>query len=204
MNKCKKLINKLKMIEYEIQLKKQGKNAEIWLKCNSLIDEDIINKLYEASRFGVKIELIIRGVCCLRPKLKGLSENINVRSIVGRFLEHSRIYCFSNGFGMPSNKAKVYISSADIMPRNFDRRYEVMVPILNKTVHKQILNQIMVANLKDNTQSWHILPNGKYSKILEEGEPISAHQYFMSNPSLSGRGKSIKYNKPKDLLFKKK
>ncbi len=194
----------LSLIENEISKKVKGKKSEIWFKCNSLIDEQVINKLYKASQVGVKIELIVRGVCCLRPQIKGLSENINVRSIVGRFLEHSRIYCFSNGYSMPSSKAKIFISSADIMPRNFDRRYEVMVPILNQTVHKQILNQIMVANLKDNTQTWEMKPSGEYSRIKEGKPAISAHTYFMSNPSLSGRGKSIKIKKPKDLVFKNK
>ena len=193
----------INLIENEINNKIKGKKSEIWLKCNSLIDEEIINKLYKASQMGVKIELIVRGVCCLRPQIKGLSENINVRSIVGRFLEHARIYCFSNGNSMPSTKAKVFISSADIMPRNFDRRYEVMVPILNKTVHKQILNQIMVANLTDNTQAWTMKASGEYSRIKNNTSSISAHDYFMANPSLSGRGKSIKDNKPKDLVFKK-
>ena len=194
----------LTLIDNEISNKLRGKKSEIWFKCNSLIDEEVINKLYKASQVGVKIELIVRGVCCLRPKIKGLSENISVRSIVGRFLEHSRIYCFSNGHSMPSSKAKIFISSADIMPRNFDRRYEVMVPILNQTVHKQILNQIMVANLKDNTQAWEMKSSGEYSRIKEDKSPISAHNYFMSNPSLSGRGKSIKIKKPKNLLFKNK
>ena len=194
----------LTLIDNEISNKLKGKKSEIWFKCNSLIDEEVINKLYKASQMGVKIELIVRGVCCLRPQIKGLSENISVRSIVGRFLEHSRIYCFSNGHSMPSSKAKIFISSADIMPRNFDRRYEVMVPILNQTVHKQILNQIMVANLKDNTQAWEMKSSGEYSRIKEGKSPISAHNYFMSNPSLSGRGKSIKIKKPKDLVFKNK
>ena len=192
------------LIEKEISNNVTGKKSEIWFKCNSLIDEEVINKLYKASQMGVKIKLIVRGVCCLRPQIKGLSENIIVRSIVGRFLEHSRIYCFSNGHSMPSSRAKVFISSADIMPRNFDRRYEVMVPILNQTVHKQILNQIMVANLKDNTQAWQMKPSGEYSRIKEDKTSISAHNYFMSNPSLSGRGKSIKIKKPKDLVFKNK
>ena len=194
----------LTLIDNEISHKVKGKKSEIWFKCNSLIDEKVINKLYKASQMGVKIELIVRGVCCLRPKIKGLSENISVRSIVGRFLEHSRIYCFSNGHSMPSSRAKIFISSADIMPRNFDRRYEVMVPILNQTVHKQILNQIMVANLKDNTQAWEMRSTGEYSRIKDGNPPISAHNYFMSNPSLSGRGKSIKIKKPKDLFFKNK
>ncbi len=194
----------LTLIDNEISNKLTGKKSEIWFKCNSLIDEEVINKLYKASQMGVKIELIVRGVCCLRPQIKGLSENISVRSIVGRFLEHSRIYCFSNGHSMPSSKAKIFISSADIMPRNFDRRYEVMVPILNQTVHKQILNQIMVANLKDNTQAWEMKSSGEYSRIKEGKSPISSHNYFMSNPSLSGRGKSIKIKKPKNLSFKNK
>ena len=194
----------LTLIDNEISNKLRGKKSEIWFKCNSLIDEEVINKLYKASQVGVKIELIVRGVCCLRPKIKGLSENISVRSIVGRFLEHSRIYCFSNGHSMPSSRAKIFISSADIMPRNFDRRYEVMVPILNQTVHKQILNQIMVANLKDNTQAWEMKSSGEYSRIKEGKSPISSHDYFMSNPSLSGRGKSIKIKKPKNLPFKNK
>ncbi len=194
----------LTLIDNEISNKVKGRKSEIWFKCNSLIDEEVINKLYKASQMGVKVELIVRGVCCLRPKIKGLSENISVRSIVGRFLEHSRIYCFSNGHSMPSSMAKIFISSADIMPRNFDRRYEVMVPILNQTVHKQILNQIMVANLKDNTQAWEMKPSGEYSRIIEGKLPISAHNYFMSNPSLSGRGKSIKIKKPKDLILKNK
>ncbi len=194
----------LALIDNEVSNKVKGKKSEIWLKCNSLIDEEVINKLYKASQVGVKIELIIRGVCCLRPQIKGLSENISVRSIVGRFLEHSRIYCFSNGYSLPSSRAKIFISSADIMPRNFDRRYEVMVPILNQTVHKQILNQIMVANLKDNTQAWEMKSSGEYIRLKEGKSSISAHNYFMSNPSLSGRGKSIKIKKPKDLVFKNK
>ena len=194
----------LALIDNEISNKVSGKKSEIWFKCNSLIDEEVIDKLYKASQMGVKIELIVRGVCCLRPQIKGLSENITVRSIVGRFLEHSRIYCFSNGHSLPSSRAKIFISSADIMPRNFDRRYEVMVPILNQTVHKQILDQIMVANLKDNTQAWEMKSSGEYSRIKEDKSSISAHNYFMSNPSLSGRGKSIKIKKPKDLVFKNK
>lgn len=191
------------LIKEEIKFKKSGANGEIWLKCNSLTDELVINTLYEASNRGVRVELIIRGVCCLRPQIKNLSENINVRSIVGRFLEHSRIYCFSRGSKMPSSKAKVFISSADLMPRNFDRRYEVMVPILNRTVHKQILNQIMVANLNDNLQSWQMKSDGSYKRIQNKADLMSAHKYFMSNPSLSGRGEAIKYNRPKEIMLKK-
>ena len=193
----------IEKIKKEISYKKSGRNGEIWFKCNSLVDEEVINKLYEASCAGVKIELIVRGVCCLNPQVKGLSENINVKSIVGRFLEHARIYCFSNGYSMPSLNSKVFISSADIMPRNFDRRYEVMVPILNNTVQKQILNQIMVANLNDNLQSWHMEKDGKYYRTIADKNPVSAHDYFMSNPSLSGRGESLKYYSPKNIRLKK-
>ena len=195
--------NLIQLINEEINLKRSGKNGEIWIKCNSLVDEEVINALYKASQNGVSIELIIRGICCLKPKVKGLSENIQVKSIVGRFLEHGRIYCFSNGKEMPSRKAKVYIASSDIMPRNFDRRYEVMVPILNMTVHKQILDQIMVAYLNDKKQSWTMKKDGKYIRNNFDIKSISAHEYFMSNPSLSGRGGSIKYNKPKQILLKK-
>ena len=190
------------LINQEISFKKDGKNGEIWLKCNSLIDEQVIQALYKASKNNVRVELIVRGICCLKPQVKGLSENIFVKSIVGRFLEHSRIYCFSNGRKMPSDFAKVFISSADIMPRNFDRRYEVMVPILNKTVHKQILNQIMVANLNDKVQAWRMKDDGTYIRISPKKNSISAHQYFMKNPSLSGRGESIKYDRPKEIILK--
>ncbi len=193
----------IKLINQEIRNKKNGKNGEIWFKCNSLVDEKIINALYNASQNNVRVELIVRGICCLKPQVKGLSENIYVKSIVGRFLEHSRIYCFSNGKRMPSSFAKVFISSADIMPRNFDRRYEVMVPILNKTVHKQILNQIMVANLNDKVQAWTMQADGSYNRILPKRDSISAHQYFMKNPSLSGRGESIKYDRPREIILKK-
>ena len=190
------------LINQEISFKKDGKNGEIWMKCNSLIDEQVIQALYKASKNNVRVELIVRGICCLKPQVKGLSENIFVKSIVGRFLEHSRIYCFSNGRKMPSDFAKVFISSADIMPRNFDRRYEVMVPILNKTVHKQILNQIMVANLNDKVQAWRMKDDGTYIRISPKKNSISAHQYFMKNPSLSGRGESIKYDRPKEIILK--
>ena len=191
------------LINKEIFYKKNGKNGEIWLKCNSLVDEKIIEALYKASKNNVRVELIVRGVCCLKPQVKGLSDNIFVKSIIGRFLEHSRIYCFSNGKNMPSSSAKVFISSADIMPRNFDRRYEIMVPILNKTVHKQILQQIMVANLNDRVQAWQMKCDGDYSRIIPKKGSISAHKYFMKNPSLSGRGESIKYDRPQEIILKK-
>ena len=199
-NLRKDLIN---LINNEIKSKRSGKNAEIWIKCNSLVDEELINALYNASKNNVRVELIVRGICRLKPQIKGLSENIFVKKIVGRFLEHSRIYCFSNGFRMPSSTSTVFISSADIMPRNFDRRYEIMVPILNKTVHKQILYQIMVANINDQVQAWEMKSDGSYVRVISSKDSISAHQYFMKNPSLSGRGESIKYNRPKEIILKK-
>ena len=179
------------LIDVEIANAKAGKPSGIWVKMNSITNQAMIDKLYEASQAGVEVRMVVRGICSLRAGVPGMSENISVKSIIGRFLEHARMWAFANGKAMPSRQAKVYLTSADAMSRNLDRRVEVMVPITNKTVHDQLLKQVMLANILDTERSWRLDADGQYRRMGKGEDGFNCHQYFMSNPSLSGRGSAL-------------